>query len=204
MFRIGVSGPSVAVVLMAGGLMFGLFGWRLVRCLAVLDALVVAVLSGFVLRDLDFLPGVGVPTWAVGAFLAVGLSWIAWRFPNWAAVAMSGAVGFLLPQMLLDSGAVPLLVRVLVGALACGLAMALHLALRNEAAVVVTGLHGGWLCLAALVAVAADPGGFGGQFLELLASYTLLLPLVGMVFSAILIALQWADMERTVNPTGIV
>ena len=198
--RLGDMGPSVAVLLIAGGLTFGLFGWRMVRYLVVADALVAALLCWAVLDGMKDGAEKVILARVVTLGLAIGPPWLAWRCHRIAIAAVGGAIWFFLPQCMLADTDVPLLVRGLLGLVGGSLASAAHLTLRREAAVVTTGLHGGWLCLAAFVVVAADPQSFGRHLLDALSSHALWLPLVAIVLSAIMISLQWADMTRSMDP----
>lgn len=198
----GEMGPTIAIVFVAGGLTFGLFGWRMIRYLVVIDAFLVALLLGAAVERLG---GIGTQVQFVQALtlaMAVALPWLAWRYHRGALATLGGAVWFFLPMCMLVGTGVPVIVRVLLGAVGCVLAMAMHVTVRREAAVVTSGLQGGWFCLAALIIVSTDARSFGRGFLDTMNDHTMLMPLVGVVFSAILIAMQWADMERGLQPSG--
>lgn len=201
LIRLENAGPSIAMMLLAGGLLFGLFGWRLARALVVIDGIAVAILAGHV-SSLSAVPL--VEPWLLGLLIGGGLIWLAWRHPQWALIAMGGTVGFILPQLILSADDLPLLVRILGGMIVGGMIMAWQMAVRREAMVVVTGVHGGLLVLAALVAACSSPAGYGGPLLSLLSAHDIMLPLAALCISAILITIQWAVMERSTNPTGLV
>jgi hypothetical protein len=80
----------------------------------------------------------------------------------------------------------------------------MHLTLFHKTAVFVTGLQGGWFCIAAIVAGASDPRSFGALLCNAIQSYDFVFPLMAMVLSVMLISLQLADMEENVesNPHG--
>jgi hypothetical protein len=187
------------------GLVYGLFGWRIIRYLAIADAALAALLIGSMLQDIEQDSTiVGLPPWSTTFVLLIALPWLACRFPRYAVAAMAGAVGFLLVQVPLIDSDVPASVCVLLGSLGCGLAMAMHLTLSHKTAVFVTGLQGGWFCIAAIVAGASDPRSFGALLCNAIQSYDFVFPLMAMVLSAMLISLQLADMEESVeaNPHG--
>jgi len=199
--RLENAGPSIATMLLAGGLLFGLFGWRLARALVVLDGLALAIVAGHVSSHAD--APVKQP-WLVGLLVGGGVIFLAWRHPQWALIAMGGIVGFILPQLVLSSDDLPLLVKILSGVILSGMVMAWQMAVQREATVVVTGVHGGLLVLAAVVAAGSSPAGYAGPLATLLLSHALLLALAAVAFSAILITIQWAVMERSSNPSGLV
>lgn len=196
-------GPSVAVLLAVGGLTFGLLGWRIIRYVAVVDALLISL---WLRAGLERMGDNGEKVLLVRGLtlvLAIVLPWLAWRYHRCAVALLGGAVWFLLPQCLLAGTGTPLIVGVLIGVLACGVAMAMHLTLGREAAVVTTGVHGAFLCLAALAAVSADPRSHGGRLFDALSSHALLLPIVALVFSTIMIVLQWTDLTGEREPRGV-
>lgn len=191
-------GPTGAVMLAMAGLVYGLFGWRIVRYLVIADALFAGLLLGSAMEGAKargFVPEY-LPVMLCTVLVAAGFVWLAWRFPRWAVVCMGGVVGFLMMQVLTMCGELPPTVGILLGAVGAAGVMAMQLTLFKQSAVVVTGLHGGWLCVAALAACSARPQGFGGILLHALYNHTTLVPMFALVFSAILIAVQWADLER--------
>ncbi len=198
--RLENAGPSVATMLLAGGLLFGLFGWRLARALVVLDGVALAIVAGYVSADADVAV---VQPWLIGMLIGGGLIFLAWRHPSWALIAMGGIAGFILPQLLLSLDDLPLVVRVLSGMIVGSMVMAWQIAVQREATVVVTGVHGGLLVLAAVVAAGSSPAGYAGPLAAMLLSHALLLALAAVAFSAILITIQWAVMERSSNPSGL-
>lgn len=188
--------PNVAFSLMMLGLVYGLFGWRLVRYLAVLDAGLLGLLLVLTLRG----SGSGGETpstyWPALALLLLGLPWVAWRFPRWSVVAMGGLVGFLLTQFLLQDETVPMIARLGLGAIGSGLVMAFHVTLFRETSIFVTGLHGGVFFVAALAASANVMGSSASRFLYGFNGGQIIIPLLALVFSAMLILFQWADSEQ--------
>jgi len=201
MLRFGdVLGSDASLFFIMAGLIYGLLGWRLVRYLAVVDAIVLGVLGATMLSDLDFLRGSAPMAKLLGGALVLGLPLLAWRLPRWAVMAMGGGVGFMLVQLVLGETDTPELSRWLLGVVGAGFAMGMHMTLHRHSAVVVTGVHGGWLVVAGLVLAAASGGGVGGNLISLLGdSYTVSLGTVA-VFSAIMIAIQWSDLEKAPEP----
>ena len=199
--RLAELGPSGAILLIMTGLVYGLAGWRILRYLVLADAIVVALLLGSSLRE-NQPYSIHATTLAglAAVLLAIGLPYLAWRFPRWAAIAMGGLAGFLISQVLVIHMVLPLSVHLLLGAIGAGLVMAMHATLFRQTAVFVTGLHGGWLCLAALTALLSRPNVFGSPLIGMFRENLLLFPLVAFILSAILVALQWADMERCTDP----
>ena len=199
--RLGQLDPDIAILLIFIGLVYGLFGWRIVRYLAFADACFIALILTLGLLEMEGRSTYYLPTFPLATVLLIGLPWLAWRFSRWAVGIMSGAVGFLIIQMLLTDSQTPLFARLAIGVVGASLAMALKVTLTRETAIVVTGLHGGWLCVAALSILAVSPDSFAGQFFNTLYhTNAMLIPLLAISLSAILIAVQWADMERDLNP----
>lgn len=194
-------GPDGAVLLALAGLVCGLFGWRIVRYLAIADAVLVAVFVGVLTRtDADEAALAGLPLARFSLVILLGLPWLAWRFPRWAVGIMGGTVTCLVVLALSTEFDLPLSVCLLLGFLAGGLTLALHLTLHRQTAVVVTGLQGGWLCTAAMIAASSDPRSFGWLLFAAIHEDLCLFPLLAMVFSAMLIALQLTDLEQSANP----
>ncbi len=199
--RLTELGPSSAVLLALAGLVCGLFGWRIVRYLAVADACLVAVLVGAFLRsDVDESAFAGLPVARMSMVVLLGLPWLAWRFPRWAVGIMGGTVAFLVVHIMLIEFDLPLSVCLLLGLLAGGLTLGMHLTLYQQTAVVVTGLQGGWLCTAAIVAASSDPRSFSWLISSAIHDNVGLFPLLAMVFSLMLIALQLTDLEQSASP----
>lgn len=201
MLRFGdVLGSDASLFFIMAGLIYGLLGWRLVRYLAVVDAIVLGVLGATMLSDAEFLRGSAPMAKLLGGVLVLGLPVLAWRLPRWAVMCMGGGVGFVLVQLVLGDSESPELSRWLLGLVGAGFAMGMHLTLHRQSAVVVTGVHGGWLVVAGMVLAAASGGGVGGNLIALLTdSYTVSLGTVA-VFSAIMIAIQWSDLEKAPEP----
>lgn len=199
--RLGQLDPDFAVLLVFVGLIYGLFGWRVVRYLAFADAFIVALVVAFALPESAGKTLFPFPTLPISVILLIGVPWLAWRYSRFSIALMCGVVGFLIVQILLLSYDAPLIARVCIGAIGAAFAMAMRMTLNKETAIVVTGLHGGWLCMAALAVLASYPESFlGRMFNTLYHMNALLIPLVAACLSAILIAVQWADMERDTDP----
>jgi hypothetical protein len=193
-------GPHAALFFVLVGLVYGLLGWRLVRYLAVIDAIVVAIFLAMFIRTGEWLGGSVMAGRSVAIVLLVGLPWLAWRFPRWAVTTMGGLVGYLGTQLLLAGTDLPHMVCVLLGAVGAAFIMAMHLTLYQHSAVVVTGVHGGWLVVAGLVLATTSSGGFCGNIAWLLnSSYSVSLIVIS-VFSAIMIAIQLSDLGRSADP----
>ncbi len=193
-------GPNVAVLMATGGLTFGMFGWRAIRYLAVIDALLIGLLIGIGFFNAETSPLQSLVTRSAALVMVLGLPWLAWRFHRASIVLLGGAVGFAVSFTLLTGCGMPATVVVLAAGLTCTLAVTFHLTLRQEAAIVTTGLHGGYLCLAALIVASADPRSFGARLLDMLSYHDLLIPSIGLVLSAILIFYQWADLQQSLDP----
>jgi len=197
--RFGLLGPTAAVLLCAAGLTYGLFGWRIVRFLATVDAMFVGLFVGMQIPDWSpfwWAPPL-IPT-AVG--FAVVFALCSWRFPELAVATMSGALGFLLVQMLIGTQSVPSLAVVMLCALGCGMAVAFQMSMYHHTAMVVTGIHGGCLVVAALGAILPTAGTLTGRLSYLLMHSSVLVPVLVVAFSAILILLQWIDLATDGSP----
>jgi len=193
-------GTDASLFFIMAGLIYGLLGWRLVRYLAVVDAVVVGVLGAVMLNESHAFGEYAGAAKIFGYMLVLGLPILAWRLPRWAVVTMGGGVGFLIVQMVMSEMATHDLSRFLFGLVGAGFAMGMHLTLHRHSAVVVTGVHGGWLVVAGMVLAAASGGGVGGNLIGLLTeSYSVSLITVA-VFSAIMIAIQWSDLEKAPEP----
>jgi len=190
--------PQVGIVLILAGLIYGLLGWRLVRYLAVADAIGVACFMGVVLSELNMRGSLNVPSLPLTGLLLIGLPWIAWRCGRWSVIAMGGLVGFAGTQLLINSWDMPVPVRLLIGCLASAFVMAMHFTLYRNSAIVVTSIHGGWMLLVGLSAMLT--GSIGGNFMIALRSYELLPPVMILIFTVTMMHVQWADLERTSDP----
>jgi len=182
----------------AVGLVCGLYGWRIMRYLVVADACAVALFLGRALQITQE-QGMVSPITSVPAtcLFAMGLPYLAWKHPRWASIAISGIVGFLLTQLIPLGPAVPWQVGLLLGVIGASAAMATHLSLFRQGLVVVSGLHGGWFCVASLgIASGWRPGGFLASVAGAMYENVFLFPLLAGVFSTLFIALQWTDMEQ--------
>lgn len=191
--QLGQLGPSEAIALAVAGLVCGLAGWRIVPCLAVANAMAVGALLGSSIQA--GLDGAWLPVIPAVVFAAT-LGYVACRFPRAATSAMTAAAGMLIFQLPLADCDAPWSIHLLLGALGCGLALAMHATLRRETAVVVTSLQGGWLCAAAIVATSSDPQSFGALLTGAISVHAFLFPMVATVFSFMLAALQLTDMEQ--------
>lgn len=199
--RLGQLDPDVAVILVFAGLVYGLFGWRIVRYLAFTDALVIAIILALAIFETDTRLSYLLPAFPVATVLLIGLPWLAWRFSRWAVAIMCGVAGFLIVQIVLMQYETPLAIRLALGFLGAGMVMAMKMTLTRETAIIVTGLHGGWLFMAALAIMAVQTDSLPGRlFNSLYYTHALLVPIVATCLSGILIAVQWADMERDMNP----
>jgi len=189
--------PNLAFPLILIGLIYGLVGWRVLRYLVLLDAVAVAALLGVVLRDAANWAG-PLELWLLPtALLLIGLPWMGWRYPRQAAIGLCGLVGFLSVALFLVDVYLPLFAWLALGALGAAFAMALATTLVRQTTIVVTGLHGSWLCVAALALLGAHPSNFLGGFLSALnAHYTMVIPLAVVVVASILIAVQWSGVGQ--------
>lgn len=193
-------GTDASIFFIMAGLIYGLLGWRLVRFLAVLDAVVVGVLGAVMLNKSHSFGEYESAAKALGYVLVLGLPFLAWRLPRWAVVTMGGGVGFLVVQMILGESNMPEMSRFMLGIVGAGFAMGMHLTLHRHSAVVVTGVHGGWLVVAGLVLAAASSGGVGANLMALLTQNYGISVITVAVFSAIMIAIQWSDLEKAPDP----
>lgn len=187
-------GASVLLVII--GLVYGLFGWRLIRWLVVVDALALAAICAAWAAKRGTLPYLDVPSMPSSLILVLVLPLLAWRFPAKANVGMAGLAGFVCMQLFLMDIELPFLAMAVVSAVGAAFAMALAATLARQTTVVVTGLHGGWLCVAALsILTMNSDNAIGGMLKSFTASFSLVTPLAAVAFSAILIFLQWSDMQ---------
>ncbi len=192
---------TIAALLVLAALVYGIFGWRLIHHLAVMDALALAFFLSQVLYHADRSPTGYYYTMPLGLLVLFGLPWLAWRYPKQAVYAMAGFVGFAIVQILFLQEGDPLLARLLLGAVGAGFAMALQMSLSNQTAIVVTALHGGWLAVAAMEVLAQSPQTFFSRlFNSLNSTSVMLVPAIILVLAAIMTTIQWSDMERTTDP----
>ena len=189
--------PSVSFSFAILSVIYGLFGWRLVRYLAVADALIIGILLSINAQQLNLGGSSPFSFWPLLALIVVGLPWVAWRYQKWAAIGMGGVVGFLLVQLILGSADCPLLARILLGALGSGFLVAFHATLFRETSVFVTGLHGGCFCVAAIAASANSFGSVSGRFLYGMDGGFIMLPILAVAVSAVLILIQWTDLTQS-------
>lgn len=189
--------PNLAFLLILIGLVYGLVGWRTIRFLVLLDAVAVAVLLGVILRESAGDVGFFGP-WLLPSFLLLlGLPWAAWRYPRHSVISFSGLVGFFSVALFLLDAELPLLAWLALDAVGAAFAMALATTLLRQTAVVVTGLHGAWLCVAALALLAAHPSHLLGGYLGSVNIHsTMAMPAAAAIISSILIAVQWSSLNE--------
>lgn len=189
---------SAAVLFILAGLIYGLFGWRLVRFLVIVDALAVAGMCTLFISRRGGIPGIEGNDQAmiVSLGMALLLPLLAWRFPQVATVAMAGLAGFVAVQLFLLDSELSFMILAILGFVGGAFAMGLAVSLSRQTTVVVTGLHGGWLCVGAMSILAANHTNFVGQMLNSFASsFVLVTPAAALAFSSIMIFLQWSDMQ---------
>lgn len=189
--------PNLAFLLILTGLVYGLVGWRTIRFLVLLDALAVAILLSVALRETAGDVGFFGP-WLLPSFLLLlGLPWAAWRFPRHSAISFSGLVGFFTLALILLDAQLPMLAWLSLASIGSALSMALATTLLRPTTVVVTGIHGAWLCVAALALLARHPSHLIGGYLGSVNVHsTMAMPAAALVISSILIALQWSDLTQ--------
>lgn len=196
-------GPGFALLLTLIGVIYGLFGWRIVRMLVVLDAIALAAAIGLGLQDprvASLLPVSPVPA---AIFILFVLPLVAFKYPRRAAVAFFGIVGFLASLLFLLDVSMDMDIRIALCILGGGVAMALGMTLYQPTTVFVTGIHGGFLVAAAMAIIAAYPSNFIGGFVQSAqSSFEYMMPAAAAAFSAILIAVQWADMQGSEASSG--
>ncbi len=192
---------GVAMLLILLAVVYGLFGWRVVRYLSVVDAIGVAILFAYALKNIEE-RAAGVLPWAIGAGVClIALPYLAWRFSHCAVIIMCAAAGFLIVQVPLLGMDSPWAVALLLGLVGAGLAIAMRLSMSREAAIVLTGLHGGWFIIAALAVLSSGHGSLAASLFDLLTTgHAAVLPAVALCLSTILITRQWADLDREVDP----
>ncbi|HWL94267.1 MAG TPA: hypothetical protein VNT79_12110 [Phycisphaerae bacterium] len=187
---------GAAVLFIIVGLVYGLLGWRVVRALVMLDALALAAVCVYWTSKIEVFPQTAIPALPAGILIAAALPVLAWFMPEKAKIAMAGFAGFVSVQLLIMGFDLPLVAVLVLGIVGAALVMAMALSTGRQATVIVTGMHGGWLCVAALAILAANNGNVIGPMLKsFAASFSLITPIAVIVFSAILIFLQWSDMQ---------
>jgi hypothetical protein len=192
---------SVAMLLVLLAVVYGLFGWRVVRYLSVVDAIGIAILFACALKNIEERAATVLPRVVGAGVCLIALPYLAWRFSRCAVILMCGAAGFLLIQIPLVGLHSPGAVALLLGLVGAGLAIAMRLSMSREAAIVLTGLHGGWFIIAALAVLSSEHGSIAANLFDLLATgHAAILPAVALCLSTILITLQWADLDREVDP----
>ncbi len=197
LLRLSQLDPSLAFLLFLVGMVYGLFGWRTIRFLVLLDALALAILLGIGLREVAGQVGL-FGLWLLPVFLLLlGLPWAAWRFPRPSAIGFSGLVGFFSVALFLLDAQLPMLAWLALGSTGAALAMALATTLLRQTAMVVTGFHGAWLCVAALALLSAHPSHLIGGFLGSVSTHsTIAVPAAAAIISSIFIAVQWSGLNQ--------
>ncbi len=194
--NVGRLDSSFALLLFVAGAVFGLFGWRLIRALVTVESLLVACLLGYYLSKSGGGDSAQSYTFMLGLAMAVAMPFLAWRFPKNAAVLFYGLIGFATAALLLYDIYVSDILKIAFGFLVAGGAMALGLTMFRQTTVVMTGVHGAWLCALGLAIVASHPSNFITDALHSLhASFDYTIAAFVVVFSVIMIAIQWIDME---------
>jgi hypothetical protein len=204
LLRLSELDPNLAFLLILMGLVYGLVGWRTIRFLVLLDALAVAVLLTVALRESAGRVGFVGP-WLLPAFLLLlGLPWAAWRFPRQSAISFGGLVGFFSVTFFLLDAELPLVAWLALGCIGAGFTMALGSTLLPQTTVVATGLHGAWLCAAALALLASHPSHLLGGYLgSVNAHSTMAMPAAVVIISSILIAVQWSGLNQDADADGL-
>lgn len=189
-------GPGFALLLTLIGVIYGVFGWRIVRMLVVLDAVALSAAIGLGLHDPRVAGILPISPMVASAFIVFVLPLIAFKYPRRAAVAFFGIVGFLATLILLLDVAMDMEIRIALCVVGGGIAMALGMTLFQPTTVFVTGVHGGFLVAAAMAIIACYPSNLiGGLVQSADSAFQYTLPAAAMAFSAILIAVQWADLQ---------
>ena len=189
-------GTGFAVLLALAGCVYGLFGWRIVRLLILLDTIVLAGLLAFASHDSAFRDALPIPPIVLSISVLLVLPICAWLFEKRAALGFFGVIGFLATLIVVVDLTPVLEIRIGSAICGAGLCMALGLTMYRQTTVLVTGLHGGCLITAALAILAAHPtNGVGAAISSLTTSYDFALPAGVLAFSVILIAVQWADLQ---------
>lgn len=189
-------GPGFALLLTLIGVIYGVFGWRIVRMLVVLDAVALSAAIGVGLHEPRVAAMLPISPMAATAFIVFVLPLIAFKYPRRAAVAFFGIVGFLATLLILLDITLDMEVRIALCVFGGGVIMALGMTLYQPTTVFVTGVHGGFLLATAMAIIAAYPSNLiGGLVQSADASFEYTLPAAALAFSAILIAVQWADLQ---------
>ncbi|MCB9853154.1 MAG: hypothetical protein H6819_08660 [Phycisphaerales bacterium] len=189
-------GPGFALLLTLIGVIYGVFGWRIVRMLVVLDAIAIGAVIGFGLQDPRVAALIPVSPKPAALFIVFVLPLVAFKYPRRSAVAFFGIVGFLATLLFLLDVPMDMDLRIALCVLGGGIIMALGMTLYQPTTVFVTGVHGGFLLAVAMAIIAAYPTNFiGGLVQSAQSSFEYMMPAAALAFSAILIAVQWADLQ---------
>jgi hypothetical protein len=184
------SGAGVVYLMGAVGVICGLFGWRMVKFLGILNAAAAGLLLAYLLLD-------GGPLgWTIGAAVAALLVWFAWRYHRGAVAALGG--GFILwtACFALSDVSVPASVKWLTALVLAMFAGVMIITFLPEAAVVLTGLQGGWL-----LAIVATTW-FVSSSSEVVSGISAVSPgIMGYLLwppaAAICMAIQWTDLRSS-------
>ncbi|HPF41104.1 MAG TPA: hypothetical protein P5081_19525 [Phycisphaerae bacterium] len=178
------------------GVIYGVFGWRIVRMLVVLDAVALAAAIGLSLQDPSVARMLPISPLVAAGFIVFVLPLVAFKYPRRAAVGFFGIVGFLATLLFLLDVSMEMDFRIAFCVLGAGITMALGMTLYQPTTVFVTGVHGGFLLATAMAIIAAYPSNFiGGLVQSADMSFEYTMPAAAVAFSAILIAVQWADLQ---------
>lgn len=189
-------GVGFAILLAMAGLIYGLFGWRIMRLLIVVDAIALAGLLALASQSNALEGVIPVPPMVISGAVLLLLPICAWYFERRAAIGFFGVVGFLAALLFIFDLTASVNIRVASAICGAGLTMALGMTLYRQTTVFVTGVHGGCLLAAAMAIIAAHPtNGVGAAIQSLTSSYDYALSAAGIAFSIILIAVQWADLQ---------
>ncbi|MCA9256772.1 MAG: hypothetical protein KDA33_14085 [Phycisphaerales bacterium] len=189
-------GPGFALMLTLIGVIYGVFGWRIVRMLVVLDAIALAAAIGLSLQDPSVARMLPISPLVAAGFIVFVLPLVAFKYPRRAAVGFFGIVGFLATLLFLLDVSMEMDFRIALCVLGAGITMALGMTLYQPTTVFVTGVHGGFLLATAMAIIAAYPSNFiGGLVQSADMSFEYTMPAAAVAFSAILIAVQWADLQ---------
>ncbi len=187
---------SASILFILVGLVYGLFGWRLVRILVMVDSLAVAAVCAYYLMRTGTIPFTTTSSTPLVILLFLLLPFCTWKYPEKATIGMAAMAGFVCTELFMMNFEFPQMAKLALGVVGAGFSLALAMTLARQTTVVITGLHGGWLCVAALAIIASNPSGVVGNMLSSFASsVSMVVPVAALAFSSILIFLQWGDMQ---------
>lgn len=189
-------GPGFALLLTLVGAIYGLFGWRIVRMLVLIDAIAIGAVIALGLQAPSARAVLPLSPVVAGAFVVSILPLAAFMQPHRAAIALFGVVGFLASMLILLDLPMGFEARLAVSVACAGLAVAFGMSVYQATTVFITGLHGGCMVAVAMAIIASYPGNpVGGLIQSSTSSFDYTLPAAGIAFSTILIAVQWADLQ---------